>query len=266
MQEVISFIKQKLLEEYKEVIDLIVVYGSYARGTYDEFSDVDIFVLVNADSRYSGITSLPWIFRYKNIGIDCWESIWSQQEEKIELIKSKLWLFPIGGSLDCDIIYYKDEATLSKFRVLQDNLQQIIFDEQENMKLLDKHYDLSSSYYAILKAQKKGEMLSARMNIWGAIFHMITALVRLNGTHYKYNWGKNLSESFSLKLLPTNFESRIKYLVQTSDISEALDDILALDEEIRIMIEDKSAKVLQPEKEKRDLDEMHVGMIEYLNK
>ncbi|MHA1346315.1 MAG: nucleotidyltransferase domain-containing protein [Candidatus Heimdallarchaeaceae archaeon] len=266
MQEVISFIKQKLLEEYQEAIELIIVYGSYARGTYDEYSDIDMIVLVNAEKRYSGITSLPWIYRYKNVSIDCWESIWSQQEEKIEIIKNNIWLFTIGGTLDCEILYYRDEKTLSKFKVLQNNIEQIILNEQENMRLLDKHYDLSSSYYAILKAQKKGDLLSARMNIWGTIFHMITALARLNGTYYKYNWGKNLSESFSLKLLPVNFKARIKFLVQTSDISEALDNILALDEEIRIMIEDKTAKILQPEKEKRDLDEMHIGMIEYLNK
>ena len=142
MHEVISFIKQRLLDEYQEVIELIIVYGSYARGTYDEYSDIDMIVLVNADSRYSGITSLPWMFRYKNIAIDCWESIWSQQEENIELVKSKLWLFPISGSLDCDIIYYKDKITLSKFRVLQDKIQQIIFDDQENMKLLGKHYEI----------------------------------------------------------------------------------------------------------------------------
>ena len=73
MKEEIEFIKQKILDEYKDVVDLIIIYGSYARGNYNEFSDVDIIVLVNADKRYSGITSLPWIFRYKNVIIDCWK-------------------------------------------------------------------------------------------------------------------------------------------------------------------------------------------------
>ncbi len=266
MHELISYFKEKLLEEYKEHIDLIVVYGSYARGTFNEFSDVDVFVLVDAEKRYSGITSLPWNFRYKNIGVDCWESVWSQQEENIESIKNSYFLFPIGGILDCDVIYYRDDKTLARFRDLQENVRKIIADEEENLRLIEKHYNLSDGFQNIMKAQRKGDLLNARMSIWHTVFHMITALARLNNTYYKYNWGRNLNEACSLKFLPKDFESKVNCLVQTDDLSQALNIILDLDEEIKMMIKKKTEEILKPEREKINVDEEHIGIVEYLNK
>ena len=92
-----DFIKDKLLEEYREVIELIVVYGSYARGTYNEYSDLDMFVLVDSEETYTGITSLPWIFRYKKTVIDCWENTWGKLESNLEFIKNNYYSFPIAG-------------------------------------------------------------------------------------------------------------------------------------------------------------------------
>ncbi|MCE7742240.1 MAG: nucleotidyltransferase domain-containing protein [Candidatus Heimdallarchaeota archaeon] len=265
MIDEIAFIKQKLLDEYKEVIDLIVVYGSYARGTYNEFSDVDMFVLVDAEKRYSGITSLPWIFRYKNIVIDCWESIWEQQENNLELIRNSFFLYPIAGLLDCDVLYYKDQETLTRFRKLQENVSSIINDDKENVELLVKQYK-TGGVEGILRAQREGDLLSARMNIWGAVFHMITALARLNGSYYKQNWGRNLSEAYTLELLPKDFESRINFLIQTEDLSKAIEIILDLDVEIREMIKNKSLELLKPERGDDTIDDIYIGILEYLNK
>ncbi|MHA1551257.1 MAG: nucleotidyltransferase domain-containing protein [Candidatus Heimdallarchaeaceae archaeon] len=266
MHELITYFKEKLLEEYKEHIDLIVVYGSYARGTFNEFSDVDVFVLVDTEKRYSGITSLPWNFRYKNIGVDCWESIWSQQEENIESAKTSYFLYPLAGKLDCDIIYYRDEVTLAKFRDLQEEARKIIVDEKENVKLVEKQYKISDGVHNILKAQNEDDLLSARMSIWHVVFHMITALARLNNTYYIHNWGKNLREAYSMKFLPKAFESRVNFLVQTDNLSEALKVIIELDEEIKSMITDKTREILNPEKEEIIVNEEHIGIVEYLNK
>ncbi len=266
MHDLISYFKEKLLEEYKEHIDLIVVYGSYARGTFNEFSDVDVFVLVDTEKRYSGITSLPWNFRYKNIGVDCWESIWSQQEDNIESIKNSYFLFPIGGILDCFVIYYRDDKTLSRFRDLQENVRKIIADEEENLRLIEKHYNLSDGVHNLLKAQRKNDLLSARMSIWHTVFHMITALARLNNTYYKLNWGRNLNEAYSLKFLPKDFKSKVKSLIQTDDLSQALNIIMDIDEEIKMMIKKKTEEILKPEKEKINVSEEHIGIVEYLNK
>ncbi len=265
MLEEISFIKQKLIDEYKDVIELIVVYGSYARGTYNEFSDIDLFVLVDAEKRYSGITSLPWIYRYKNIVIDCWESIWEQQENNLEIVKSSFFLYSIAGLLDCKILYYKDEETLSRFKALQEKVREVITNDEENLELLIKQYGIKG-IDGILQAQKNGDLVSARMNIWGSIFHMISALARINGTYYKHNWGRNLAEAYSLKILPKDFKSKVNFLIQTEDLTKAVEVILELDEEIREMIKAKSLELLKPERGQDVIEDIYVGILEYLNK
>ncbi|MHA1446975.1 MAG: hypothetical protein ACTSSN_09810, partial [Candidatus Heimdallarchaeaceae archaeon] len=204
-------------------------------------------------------------FRYKNIVIDCWESIWEQQENNLEMIKNSYFLYSIAGLLDCDVLYYKDEETLSRFKKLQDNVIKVIDDKKENVELLVKQYGIKG-IDGILHAQRKGDLLSARMNIWGAVFHMISALARLNGSYFKYNWGRNLSEAYTMELLPKDFETRVKFLIQTDDLSKAVETILDLDEEIREMIKDKSLELLKPEREDDTIDDIYIGILEYLNK
>ena len=49
----LNILLKKLADIYREVygedIVRIVLYGSYARGTYDQYSDVDIVAIVNGD-------------------------------------------------------------------------------------------------------------------------------------------------------------------------------------------------------------------------
>ena len=47
-----SITMKKILLQYTELLRFIygnILYGSYARGDYDEFSDVDIMILLNLD-------------------------------------------------------------------------------------------------------------------------------------------------------------------------------------------------------------------------
>ena len=200
MKDEIQFIKTRLLEEYKEVIELVIVYGSYARGNFSEFSDLDMFILIDSEERYSGLTSLPWIFQYRNVIVDCWESNWKHHEKDLVFIKEKYFLYPISGLLDCDILYYRNEEALERFRKLQNDVRAVITNKEENMKLLLKDFSLAEAVYGILKAKRNNDLPSARMTIWHSIIHFITVLARLNNTYYKRNWGKNLYEAFNLEI------------------------------------------------------------------
>jgi hypothetical protein len=265
MLKELDFIKQKLLEEYSEVIELIAVYGSYARDTYNEFSDLDMFVLVEAEERYSGITSLPWIFRYKNTIIDCWENTWGQHESNLEFIKNNYYLYSIAGLMDCKILYSRNQETLNRFEELREQVQEVIEDKKENMEVLIKKYS-SGGVEGILRAQRKNDLVSGRMNIWGAVINMISALARINGTYYKQNWGRNLTEAFSLEILPKDFKTKISFLVQTDNLLKAIEIILDLDDEIRTMIEEKTLDILKPERGQDVMEDIYDGILEYLNK
>ena len=51
MNQVIENIKGKLVEDLKKIfkdkLDKVIIYGSYARGNEDNESDIDVMVLVN---------------------------------------------------------------------------------------------------------------------------------------------------------------------------------------------------------------------------
>lgn len=46
IKEIINQINSQLKKKFKEKLDKIILFGSYARGDYDNESDIDILVLV----------------------------------------------------------------------------------------------------------------------------------------------------------------------------------------------------------------------------
>ena len=46
IDEIINQINSQLKKKFKEKLDKIILFGSYARGDYDNESDIDILVLV----------------------------------------------------------------------------------------------------------------------------------------------------------------------------------------------------------------------------
>jgi len=46
---IINIFKEQIKHLYKERFDKIIIYGSYARGDYNNYSDIDILVILNND-------------------------------------------------------------------------------------------------------------------------------------------------------------------------------------------------------------------------
>lgn len=49
LQTILKAIYQKSAEEFGDKLDAVILYGSYARGDYDEESDIDVMVRVKLD-------------------------------------------------------------------------------------------------------------------------------------------------------------------------------------------------------------------------
>lgn len=46
LHTILSAVYQKSVEEFGDKLDAVILYGSYARGDYDEESDIDVMVRV----------------------------------------------------------------------------------------------------------------------------------------------------------------------------------------------------------------------------
>lgn len=51
LQQIISAVREMYLEQYKNNLKKIYLYGSYARGDSDDSSDIDITAIVEGDRR-----------------------------------------------------------------------------------------------------------------------------------------------------------------------------------------------------------------------
>lgn len=49
VEELLKKVNSKLINKFKEKLDKIILFGSYARGDYDSESDIDILVLIEDD-------------------------------------------------------------------------------------------------------------------------------------------------------------------------------------------------------------------------
>ncbi|MCL2106064.1 MAG: nucleotidyltransferase domain-containing protein [Oscillospiraceae bacterium] len=49
IQEISQRVHERMMELFGEKLNSVILYGSYARGDYEEFSDIDMMILVNID-------------------------------------------------------------------------------------------------------------------------------------------------------------------------------------------------------------------------
>ena len=76
-------LSRKLKEKFKDKIEEVIVFGSYARGDFNEDSDIDILIVVNDDKieedirkvAYSFIPEIGRLISVKVIDKDTFESM-----------------------------------------------------------------------------------------------------------------------------------------------------------------------------------------------
>ena len=62
MHEKLMELSRKLKEKFKDKIEEIIVFGSYARGDFNEDSDIDILIIVNDDKIEENIRKVAYSF------------------------------------------------------------------------------------------------------------------------------------------------------------------------------------------------------------
>jgi len=83
MHEKLMELSRKLKEKFKDKIEEVIVFGSYARGDFNEDSDIDILIVVNDDKieedirkvAYSFIPEIGRLISVKVIDKDTFESM-----------------------------------------------------------------------------------------------------------------------------------------------------------------------------------------------
>lgn len=92
LHTILSAVYQKSVEEFGDKLDAVILYGSYARGDYDEESDIDVMVRVRLDK----LELMKYRREFSHLGSDLglehdiYVSIHLQDFETFEHFKSAL--------------------------------------------------------------------------------------------------------------------------------------------------------------------------------
>ena len=114
-------ITERLLEKYKNEILLGGIYGSTARGTDIEYSDLEMFFVVE-----NGSKAKSFRFAYESIPIDVEVKKVADAEKTITQIELD-WSLKMGKLFNLKVVY-DDSSILSKFREILEKVPKARFD------------------------------------------------------------------------------------------------------------------------------------------
>lgn len=259
-EEIASTLSKSIAE-----IKLILVYGSVARNSSSQFSDLDMITLFDSEKDKEQFKSQVNLnFMFKDHPVDAWASSFEKLEKKTSEIKTSMWLNQISGLLDCKILYSKDEECTKRFIEFQQTIRKIIGDHKNNVTLIKKDFHPWSIFYRLKQCQESNDWVSGRFAIWELIFNLITVYARLNDTYLTKNWGSNMHEAFKFSKLPDHFQEKVETLI----ISQDWEHILNLCEELSEMAQKdiEQASIETSTLPVHDMKEEFLGFMEYLNK
>ncbi|MFX0065371.1 MAG: nucleotidyltransferase domain-containing protein, partial [Candidatus Hermodarchaeota archaeon] len=256
-----QFLANHALSSFPDSIAIIAVYGSVALGTEDEFSDIDMFAIVDNKSN----TDLPWEFVLPKFTIDFWKITW-EDAERLVLGKSESAPWAVSASLiaNCKILYARSEIIKAQFASLREKANR---SDDENINQITDLFSRSFSAIEYMQLAKlQNDLVSARWGAWTVINNSVKYLSLLNNTFLTKNWGSNLPQVFSLPLLPKNYQKHVKILSTSSDIDELILTGRELLINLREIVLQKQKSLVYTRPKINDICKNYAGLRAYIDK
>ena len=203
----IEILKDALLRDLGDEVDLIFRYGSHLKGTAHQYSDIDIsFVPIHESTRHN-ITVLV-----DDTMIDFYPIHWSQLERmaNFENISSTVLL-------DSQIVYQRNEAVAERFRSLAARLRELQQPEAHRM-MLKKAQDIFQNtgyqYYLLRQQALSGHRLSCMQhsrNILKGVLHCLTVC------NQSAIDTRKLEQVLALPKLPDRFAETVDCLTKATE-------------------------------------------------
>ena len=259
--EIADVLKEHVANKYPDVA-IIAIYGSFASDTYNEFSDLDMYAIV--DDKTTSNFTISFIFQ--DIPVEFWTIDWFWAE-RMAMGKMKQHPWSVSASIltNNKIIYTRSEADKIRFRKLAEKTQLTEFERIEQALTLFKN--LYSELKIIEMAKEREDALTARWAAWSIINNIVNILGLINNRCFTKNWGSNLQQLFQLPVLPENCRDLIDILATWDDYNELLKASDKIISDLRkILIKSQKQVTLDIEELRKNLSFDYMGIKEYLNK
>lgn len=203
-------IAEAIAEEAKD-IDLILTYGSLARGTTNSFSDIDILVI-------SDTTSVSWSFVLNGRPVSVRSMTW---DETTGVAKGIHGSWSTGASIfENHLVLWSKSGEVEKqflkaSRYIADGSQKVL------EKAVTNFTNLYGQLWRLQDAVNHNDLLTSSFLVWNIAIHISEVLAALNKKPLAHNWGKQLPEMNEFEITPVDFTPRYTLLV-TGTPEEAL--------------------------------------------
>ncbi|MBI9013207.1 MAG: nucleotidyltransferase domain-containing protein [Clostridiales bacterium] len=211
-QNLINMVLEKTKRDLVEDIAIIGLTGSFSRDDFHEKSDLDLIIINDTDKGWE----IGSCFILDDVGYDIYCTPWHSRLKE----QSNLESFAAGSLIDLEIIYYKNDESLKRFKTLQ----QIALDKlskpigKECLDRADKTFEKAKIFYADLFIED--QLNTIRYASSNMLFELINTLVNINNTYIKRGTIHYLEELNSYKHIPNDFESMYLQVITSKDISE----------------------------------------------
>jgi hypothetical protein len=261
--EIAYNLKDKVLQDFKDNIAIIAIYGSYAWSKPTDLSDLDMFAIIDDNSKEFNEN-----FIYDSRSVDFWSMSWETANKMAKnQLKNNPWCVSANLLIGSKIIYSRSPEDLVKFKQLKDAT---ILDAVSIIGSLHSLFkDLFFYTRRIEKHIPDTDLLTRRWVLWNYINTSVQVISILNEKPLTSNWGSNIKElTKDLAYYPTEFQKKIRSLSYSNDKQFIVKTLNEISLEIEKLIQSKkSSMTLKSDQNlEEQLAEEYIGIIEYVNK
>jgi hypothetical protein len=208
----IEMLKEALLRDLGDEVELIFRYGSYLKGATHQYSDLDISYVPVHESTWDGITVLV-----DDMMIDFYPIHWARLEQMANFDD-------ISGTvlLKSQIVYQRSEAAAERFRTLPARLRALQQPDARPAMLRKAQEIFQGSgyqYYLLRQQALIGHQLSCMQHARNILKAVLHSLVVCNQACIDT---RKLDQVLALPKLPVGFAETVDRVTQATDPGELL--------------------------------------------
>lgn len=226
-KRILEIVKNKIVEEYKNDISLLVVYGKKDINVDEKLGIRFYFIPKNERGK-----KLSTQFIVEGVSYDLFPISWER------LIANAAMDSPQGYLLlDTEVVYCSDEEALNRFENLKDSLK-VVLSGKYDEALVNKAYEyFNESYIYLYNMNKyKDSMSSVRLEAGKLLNKIANALGFANSEYYKNGNGSVLKDSINLEKLPKDYKVLVDDIIFSTSSEEIYLKSLSLVENTRELL------------------------------
>ena len=252
--QLIKQIAAKIVEQVPE-IDLIILYGSFARGLGHELSDYDIILMCDTKK-------VVWEYILNERVVKAWPMTW-EYAEKVVTGKTNVWITAAAAFTNGIVIWEKSKEHRKKLENIKSKVS-----EGGKQTVENALYWYESNYgrlWLINKNIKTEKLENVRFRIQELANGICYALAGINNQYYLNNWGKQLPEIEEFTIKPENFTERYTEMITAKPVRalKIAEDLL--DETQKMLIDWLEKNKPHPSETYKEIVSEWPSVIESLN-